>query len=121
MNYTHLIVNGANLSIYEHVTHFVPNIRQKAECVSCHSAVFIFSYLVFTRICFRLIVLNRMIDRNGLHPLHGLTLPFVITESIMKGSKNKQCNRQQLTIDLHSSKTISLLQVYMKQCRYMIV
>ena len=30
MNYSHLIVNGANLSIYEHATHFVPNIRHKA-------------------------------------------------------------------------------------------
>ena len=31
MKYTHLIVKGAYLSINEHVTHFVPNIRHKAS------------------------------------------------------------------------------------------
>ena len=30
MNYTHLIVKWCKLSKYEHVTHFVPNIKHKA-------------------------------------------------------------------------------------------
>ena len=28
--------NGANLSIYKHVTHFVPNIRHEADCKISH-------------------------------------------------------------------------------------
>ena len=33
MNYTHLIVKWCNFSISEHVTHLVPNIRHKANCL----------------------------------------------------------------------------------------
>ena len=37
--------NDANLSIYEHVTHFVPNIKHKGFCTSQHDVVY--HYMIY--------------------------------------------------------------------------